>query len=52
MPRRYGSTERSATIGSQHGDGLEELEPTDRDDATAAPRWRLGLATIVPLHAG
>jgi|688.fasta_scaffold256745_2 hypothetical protein len=31
---------------------LEELEPTDRDDATTAPRWRLGLAAIVPLDAG
>ena len=45
---------RSSTVpsGSQHGDGLEELEPTDRNDATAATSRRLGLATIVPLDAG
>jgi hypothetical protein len=35
----------------QHGDGLEELEPTDRNDSTLTPRWRLGLATIVPFDA-
>jgi hypothetical protein len=34
--------------GRQHGDGLEELEPTDRNDATAPPRRRFGLAKIVP----
>jgi hypothetical protein len=37
---------------SQHGDGLEECQPTQRDDATVAPRRRLGVATIVPLDAG
>ena len=37
---------------SQHSDGLEECQPTQRDDATAAPRRRLGLATIVPFDAG
>ena len=42
----------AVSSGSQHGDGLEELEPTDRDDATAATRRRFGLATIVPLDAG
>ena len=36
---------------SQHGDGLEELEPADRNDATVAPRRRIRLATIVPLDA-
>jgi integrase len=36
----------------QHGDGLEERKPTQRDDATAAPRRRLGLAAIVPFDAG
>jgi hypothetical protein len=34
---------------SQHGDGLEELEPTHRNDATLAPRRSIGVATIVPL---
>ena len=45
---------RGSTVpcGSQHGDGLEELEPTHRNDATPAPRRSLGLATIVPLDAG
>jgi integrase len=38
--------------GSQHGDGLEERKPTQRNDATASSRQRLGLATIVPLDAG
>ena len=38
--------------GSQHGDGLEERQPTQRDDATASPRRSLGLATIVPFDAG
>jgi hypothetical protein len=38
--------------GSQHGDGLEEVEPTHRNDATTATRRRLGLATIVPFDAG
>ena len=28
--------------GSQHGDGQEELELTHRNDATTAPRRRLG----------
>jgi len=37
---------------SQHGDGLEECQPTQRNDATAAPRRRLGLATIVSFDAG
>ena len=37
----------AVSCGSQHGDGLEELELTHRDDATPAPRWSLGLATIV-----
>ena len=45
-------SEKSTTIRSQYSDGLEELEPTQRDDATASPRGRLGLATIVPLDAG
>jgi len=31
---------------------LEELEPTDRDDATAATRRRFGLATTIPLDTG
>ena len=45
---------RGSTIssGSQCGHGLEELEPTHRNDATTATRRRLGLATIVPLDAG
>ena len=38
--------------GGQHGDGLEECQPTQRDDATPAPRRRFGLATIVSLDAG
>ena len=38
--------------GCQHGDGLEELELTHRNDATVAPRRRIRLATIVPLDAG
>ncbi len=42
----------AASSDSQHGDGLEELEPTDRNDATLATRGRLGVATIVPLDAG
>ena len=33
-------------------DGLEECQPTQHDDATVAPRRRLGLATIVPFDAG
>jgi len=37
--------------GSLHSDGLEERQPTQRDDAPPAPRRRLGLATIVPLDA-
>ena len=37
---------------SQHGDGLEERPPKQRDDATASPRWRRGLATISPFDAG
>ncbi len=44
-------SEKSTTIRSQHSDGLEELESTNRNDATPAPRRRLGLATIVPLDA-
>ena len=35
----------------QHGDGLEKLESTNRDDTTLAPRRCLGLATIVPFDA-
>ncbi len=31
---------------------LEECKPTQRDDAAAAPRWSLGLATIVLFDAG
>ena len=31
---------------------MEEFEPTDRNDATPAPRRRFGLATIVPFDAG
>jgi len=38
--------------GRQHGDGLEELEPTHRNDAATAPRRRFGLATMVPFDAG
>ena len=37
---------------SQHGDGLEERQPTERDDATPSPRRCLGLATIVSFDAG
>ena len=36
---------------SQHRDGLEERQPTQRDDATVAARRRFGLATIVPFDA-
>jgi len=44
---------RSAvSCGSQHGDGLEKLESTHRDDATTAPRMSLGSAAIVPFDAG
>ncbi len=44
---------RCAQVSSrrQHSDGLEEFEPTDRNDATLATRRRLGLATIVPWDA-
>ncbi len=38
----------AVSSGRQHCDGLEELEPTDRNDATPATRRSLGLATIVP----
>ncbi len=38
----------AVSSGSEYNDGLEELEPTDRNDATAAPRRRLRLATFVP----
>jgi hypothetical protein len=34
------------------GNGLEERQPTQRDDATASPRRSFGLATIVPFDAG
>ncbi len=37
--------------GRRYGDGLEELEPTHRNDATLATRRRFGLATIVPFNA-
>ena len=44
---------RSAvSSGSQHGDGMEECQPTQRNDAIAATRRSLGLATIVPLDEG
>ena len=36
---------------SQHGDGLEERRPTQRDDVIPALHRRFGLATIVPLDA-
>jgi len=36
------------SCSSQHGDGLEECQPTQRDDAAAVLRRRLGLATLVP----
>jgi hypothetical protein len=42
----------AVSSGCQHGDGLEELEPTDRNDATLAPRRRFRLATIVPFDGG
>ena len=39
---------RSAvSSGSQYSDGLEERQPTQRDDATVAPRRSFGLATIL-----
>jgi hypothetical protein len=42
----------SVSSGCQHSDGLEEFEPTDRNDTTLAPRRRFGLATIVSFDAG
>ena len=42
----------AVSSGRQYGDGLEELESTHRNDATAAPRWCFGLATIVPFDEG
>jgi hypothetical protein len=41
----------SVSSGSQHGDGLEELELTHRNDTTLATRRHFGLAAIVPLDA-
>ena len=43
---------RRSTVpsGSQYSDGLEELEPTDRNDAPLATRRCLALATIIPLR--
>ena len=37
--------------GSQHSDGLEELESTHRNDSTTTTRRSLWLATIVPFDA-
>ena len=54
----FGDTERiccrctAVPSGGQYSDGLEERQPTQRNDATVAPRRRLGLATIVPFDAG
>ena len=43
---------RRSTVpsGSQHRDGQEELEPTDRNDAPLTTRRCLALATIIPLR--
>ena len=49
---RICSCRTAVPSGSQHSDGLEERQPTQRDDATPSPRRRLGLATIVPFDAG
>jgi len=48
---RVGSRGSTVPCYRKHSDGLEELEPTDRNDATPAPRRCFGLATIVPLDA-
>ncbi|MEY4565366.1 MAG: hypothetical protein RLY14_336 [Planctomycetota bacterium] len=48
---RICSRRAAESSGCQHGNGLEELEPTDRNDATPATCRRVRLATIVPLDA-
>jgi hypothetical protein len=54
VERHEGRGIRSCPVSRccHRGNGPEERQPTQRDDATPAPRRCLGLATIVPFDEG